>query len=185
MLVAWIVLALVVIAVPFAIRSMATTLFGEQETMLYNLITGEEVPPVMVEPPDPTQTYINIAIVDLDPRSGEMKLAVSGNRPCVQECYAVAITLYALDDNPAQRRGVPPRVAISLAPDDRVFSQSLTLPVRGHPNRYPFDTYDLWLGIDFDLQHANGQPAEPGQRPVDGAAPSPRSRQGRRADRSL
>jgi hypothetical protein len=159
-LVGWGVLALVVVALPFAIRSMATTLFGDQETILYNLNTGEEVPPVVAAPPDPNQTYINIAVVDLDVATGEMKLAVSGNRACGQECFAVVMTLYSLDDNPALRRGVPPLATITLSPEDRVFSQSVTLPVRGHPNRYPFDTYDLWLGIDFDLKHANGKPVE-------------------------
>lgn len=156
-LVAWVVLGLVVLTLPFAIRSMATTLFGDQETILYNLNTGEEVPPVIVAPPDPDQTYVNIAIVDLNVTTGEMKLGVSGNRSCARACYALSMTLYALDDNPAQRRGVPPLAAITLSPEERVFSQSVTLPVRGHPNLYPFDTYDLWLGIDFDLKNANGQ----------------------------
>lgn len=76
-LVTWVVLALVVAAVPLAIRSMATTLLGEQEAILYDLTTGVEVPPVVASRPDPNQTYVNIAIVNLDPRTGEMTLAVS------------------------------------------------------------------------------------------------------------
>ena len=64
------------------------------------------MPPVVASRPDPNQTYVNIAIVNLDPQTGEMTLAVSGNRYCETPCSAVSITLYALDDNPAQRRGL-------------------------------------------------------------------------------
>lgn len=34
----------------------------------------------------------------------------------------------------------------------------MTLPVRGRPNRYPFDTYDVWLGIGFAFTTPDGSP---------------------------
>ncbi|MGH2616738.1 MAG: hypothetical protein ACRDJC_16005, partial [Thermomicrobiales bacterium] len=36
---------------------------------------------------------------------------------------------------------------LTLAPDDLVFSQTVQLPLRGQPSLYPFDTYQVWLGV--------------------------------------
>jgi hypothetical protein len=155
-LVTWVALVLVVVALPLAVRSMASTLFREQASTLYDLVAGGEVPPVVSSPPESDETYVNIAVVDLDVMAGEVKLAVSGNRHCEIPCYSTTMTFLALDDSPAQRRGLPPWASISLGPEDRVFSQAVTLPVRGRPDRYPFDTYDLWLGIGVDITRPDG-----------------------------
>ena len=60
-------LAVVLIALPMAIRSMAETLFGAQQATLYDLVTGGEVPPVASAIAAADQTYINLAVVALDP----------------------------------------------------------------------------------------------------------------------
>src|SRR5690349_15812297 len=140
-------LALVVVALPFAIRSMAATLFGDEQDTLYDLVHGGVVPPAVAAPTDPDQSYVNIAVVNLDPATGLATLAVSGNRVCPATCPTVTLTLLALDENAAQRRGLPPSATVTLQPDDTIFSQSVALPVRGRPNLYPFDVYDLWLGF--------------------------------------
>jgi hypothetical protein len=152
------VLILVLVALPFALRSMAGTLFGEQETILYDLNTDSVVPPVVTDPIGSDQNYVNIAVVNLDPASGQASFAISGNRTCATDCTHVALTLLALDDNAAQRRGLPPTATVTLTPDDRVFSESVVLPVRGRPNRYPFDSYELWLGIAVVITKADGTP---------------------------
>lgn len=152
------VLIMVLVALPFALRSMAGTLFGEQETILYDLVAESVVPPVVTEPVGNDRNYVNIAVVGLDPASGLATFAISGNRICTTDCMNVEITLLALDDNAAQRRGLPPMATITLGPDDRVFSESVDLPVRGRPNRYPFDTYELWLGVAVVATGPDGSP---------------------------
>jgi hypothetical protein len=151
-------MVVVLVALPFAIRSMAGTLLGEQQGTLYDLVNGGEVPPVVAAPVGADQSYVNIAVVGLDTATGQATLAVSGNRVCAATCPTVALTLLSLDDNAAQRRGLPPLATLTFAPDDRVFSQSVTLPVRGRPNLYPFDTYDLWLGFAVEVTGPDGQP---------------------------
>jgi hypothetical protein len=151
-------LALVLVALPLAIRSMAGTLFGEQAATLYDLVQGGAVPPVVTAPTATDQSYVNLAVVGLDPVTSEAILAISGNRVCAATCPTVSLTLLALDDNAAQRRGLPPSATVRLAPSDRVFSQSVTLPVRGQPNLYPFDTYELWLGFVVEVIGSDGQP---------------------------
>ena len=140
-------LALVLVTLPMAIRSMAGTLFGAQQATLYDLINGGEVPPVASTIAAADQTYINLAVVGLNSETGQATLAISGNRVCAASCPTVHLTLLALDDNATQRRGLPPSATITLEPDELIFSESLVLPVRGRPNLYPFDTYDLWLGF--------------------------------------
>ncbi|MCA9877697.1 MAG: hypothetical protein KC442_07945 [Thermomicrobiales bacterium] len=152
------VLLLVLIALPFALRSMAATLFGEQERILYDLDTDSVVPPVVTEPVGNDRNYVNIAVVALDPASGQATFAISGNRICTTDCTKVDLTLLALDDNAAQRRGLPPTATVTLDSDDHVFSESVVLPVRGRPNRYPFDAYELWLGIAVVVTWPDGTP---------------------------
>ncbi len=132
----------VVIALPIAIRSMTLVLFGDQRDTLYDLIHGGVVPPV-VAPTAPDQSYVNIVVVHVDPVEGLATLAVSGNRVCSAVCPTVVLTLLALDDNAAQRRGLPPSAALTLGSSDRIFSQSVELPGRGQPSLYPFNTYEI------------------------------------------
>jgi hypothetical protein len=72
------VLILVLAELPFALRSMVSTLFGEQERILYDLKTDSLVPPVVTEPVGTDQNYVNIAVVNLDPATGQATFAVSG-----------------------------------------------------------------------------------------------------------
>jgi hypothetical protein len=153
-----VVMALVVVALPLAVRSMAATLLGEQQATLYDLLEGGEVPPTVDAPVGADQSYVNIAVVGLDPVTGQATLAVSGNRVCAATCPTVTLTLLAVDDNAAQRRGLPPLATLTFAPDDLVFSESVTLPVRGQPNLYPFDTYELWLGFAVEVTGLDAQP---------------------------
>ncbi|HEU0114965.1 MAG TPA: hypothetical protein VFQ80_09820, partial [Thermomicrobiales bacterium] len=68
------------------------------------------------------------------------------------------LTLLALDENAAQRRGLPPSASLTLQPNDKIFSQAVALPVRGRPNLYPFDAYDLWLGFAVVVTSPKGRP---------------------------
>lgn len=151
-------LVFVGVALPLAVRSMAVTLFGRQEAILYDLVAGGVVPPVVTVPPRPDQSFVNIAVVALDPVMGVATLAVSGNRVCSAACPTVTLTMFSLDDNAAQRRGLPPSATLMIAPDDLLFSQAIDLPVRGRPNLYPFDTYELWLGFSVVATRPDGQP---------------------------
>ncbi len=154
---------IVLVALPFAIRSMVVELFGKQQDALYDLATNTIVPAGVAAIDGSEAHYYNIAIVSISETAGTATLAVSGNRECPGECATVTITLFALDDNAAQRRGLPPSASITLQPEDLAFSESVTLPIRGRPSMYPFDTYELWLGFAATAKNAAGQtvPVDP------------------------
>jgi hypothetical protein len=142
-----IVLVVVVVAtLPLAVRSMQEVL-GRAPEPLFDLVTGEALSPETAAAAEQEATYVNLGMVDLDDSTGLLTLAVSGNRLCGDICPALDITFVALDDDADQRRGLPPSATLSLTPDDVVFSQTVQLPLRGQPSLYPFDTYQVWLGV--------------------------------------
>ena len=103
-LVTWVALVLVVVALPLADAQYGVDPVQGAGIDPLRSRCRREVPPVVSSPPESDQTYVNIAIVDLDAMAGEVKLAVSGNRHCEIPCYSTTMTFLALDDSPAQRR---------------------------------------------------------------------------------
>ena len=144
---ATILIVLVVLALlPVAVRSMEDVL-GRGPDPLYDLVTGQEVAPATAAAAEADAAYVNLGVVDLDESTGQMTLAVSGNRVCAATCPALTLTFVSLDDDADQRRGLPPSATLKLSPDDRVFSESVQVPARGQPSLYPFDQYQLWPGV--------------------------------------
>jgi hypothetical protein len=141
------ILVLVVLAMlPIAVGSMQEVL-GRGPDPLYDLVTGKVVSPATAEAAAADATYFNIGLIDLDEATGQLTLAVSGNRTCATTCPKLDVNLVSLDNDADARRGLPPLAKLTLQPDDRVFSEAVTLPVRGQPSLYPFDQYRLWLGV--------------------------------------
>ncbi len=141
-----IVLVVVVVAtLPLAVSSMQEVL-GRGPEPLFDLLTGEVITPEAAAA-EKEATYINLGMINLDDSTGLLTLAVSGNRLCGDACPALDLTFLALDDDADQRRGLPPSATLSLTPDDVIFSQTVQLPLRGQPSLYPFDTYQVWLGL--------------------------------------
>jgi hypothetical protein len=154
-LVVTVTLVLIVLAtLPFALQSMQEVL-GRGPDPLYDLATGEVVTPATAAAAEAEAAYVNLGLIALDEATGQVTLAVSGNRTCRESCPALTLDFVALDDDADQRRGLPPSATLDLAPDDRVFSQAVELPVRGQPSLYPFDQYRLWLGVGGIAQRAD------------------------------
>jgi hypothetical protein len=157
---ATILLVLGVLAMlPIAVRSMQEVL-GRGPDPLYDLMTGDVVTSEAAAAAESDATYFNLGLVDFDEDTGQVTMAVSGNRICAQSCPSLALTFVALDDDADQRRGLPPSATLTLKPEDRVFSQSVTLPVRGQPSLYPFDQYRIWLGVGGVATQADGTMVE-------------------------
>jgi hypothetical protein len=135
----------VLILLPVAIVSMRTVL-GKVYDPLFDLRTGQPLSEAEAHAAEDEGHYVNLGITSLDPATGTLTLAVSGNRICSGGCPKLVLTFVSLDDDADQRRGLPPSVSVTLQPEDVVFSQAVQLPVRGQPSLYPFDSYQLWLG---------------------------------------
>ena len=144
---------------PFAINSMRQVL-GRAPDPLYDLASGEVVSPEVAAAAEAGAPYINLGLVDLDEETAQITIAVSGNRNCGESCPTLTMTFIALDNDADQRRGLPPSASLTLTPEERIFSAAVQLPVRGQPSLYPFDQYQLWLGVGGELSEGDGAPVE-------------------------
>lgn len=152
-------LLIILLMLPIAIRSMQEVL-GRGPDDLYRLATGTVVDPQQADEAQTDRTYVNFGLVGLDESTGEVTIAVSGNRHCTGACPKVELLLASLDNDADTRRGLPPSVSLTLNPDDKVFSESVVLPVRGQPSLYPFDDYRFWLGVGGTATTADGTVVE-------------------------
>lgn len=130
---------------PFVAHSMYLALAVERNATLFGLNSGKPLDPEVVDPGG--DQYLNISVMSIDPATGALTLAISGNRRCPGECGALRLSFLSLDQDAAQRRGLSPFATVVLGADETIFSQSITLPIRGSPVRYPFDRYEIWLGL--------------------------------------
>ena len=137
-------LVVVVLTLPVALRSMWVELVEARQAIQYDGLTGQVV--AFDGGVSTNQAYVTIAVVGIDAAAQVATLAISGHRGCEADCLPLTLTLFSLSDA-ANRRGLPPSVTLEFAQDDRLFSQMAQLPLRGNPNVYPFDSYELWLGL--------------------------------------
>jgi hypothetical protein len=139
-------IAVVVVSLPFALDSMRTQLFGDQTGVIYDLVSGRALTPADAAGAL-SHSFVTISIVDIDVGAQVASLSIAANRTCPATCPTLDVTLFAVADNAAVRRGLPPSVTVTLQPTAQLFTQTVQLPIRGHPSLYPFDTWRLWLGL--------------------------------------
>ena len=144
----------VVVALPFAIQSMNTTLWDRQARTLYSFPDGQPIPASAEDLSDAEVSFLNIAVVDIDESAASVTLAVSGHRICQDLCPRIELTLVSLADDAQVRRALPPSAGITLLPDEITFTHTVELPIRGQPSLYPFDDYELWLGLAGTVEEA-------------------------------
>src|SRR5512132_1931049 len=70
------------------------------------------------------------------------------------------MTLTELDNDAHKQRSSSPPATVPIKPNDVIFRQSATLPVRGQASLYPFDDYSLWLGVGGVVTTADGKSVE-------------------------
>ena len=151
-----VLVAAVVAALPFAARSMGEQLFGRERAARYDLLTGRAVTPADAARTANHESFFNVAVLGIDEGAGSVTLAVSGNRVCPGACPTTRVTLFSLADDADVRQGLPPSATLPLDPGDLHFTETLTLPIRGQPSLYPFETWTLWLGLSGGDVGADG-----------------------------
>lgn len=149
---------IVVVALPVAFRSMGTQLVHSQQQALYLFPSGEAITEQVAEGEPDDRSYYNISAVVMDEAAGSLTLAISGHRNCGDDCPKITLDLISLNDDSHYRRALPPSASIELQPDDRVYTQTVALPVRGRPSLYPYDDYWIWLGLAGTIEE-NGATA--------------------------
>jgi hypothetical protein len=136
------ILAGMAIALPLALTSVLDDVVQPPESAVYPVVLASDAPVAA------TNARLHLAIVDLDEARLLATLRVSGHLACEQACgFAERVVLFSLGTNEALTAGMPPSASVDFSTSQRLISSTVTLPLRGNPSRYPFDTYDLRLAV--------------------------------------
>jgi hypothetical protein len=131
----------VVVMLPLLLSSVGEELIGRPDGVTYLLSPRDA--------PAPTHTRLHIAVAALDEQQRLVSLRISGHHLCATACpwsdRVLFLSLPSDDDDDTE--GLPPSAAVTLAATNLDFTDTTQLPVRGHPLRYPFDTYNLTLAV--------------------------------------
>jgi ABC-type multidrug transport system fused ATPase/permease subunit len=126
---------------PFTVASVVDELLGPPEGRIF-YVPGPSVAAA------PTHTRLHVAMAALDDFQQLATLRVSGHHYCETRCeWNDRVVFFAISPLEEAPEGLPPSAAITLPADIAAVTETFQLPARGHPTRYPFDTYDLWLGV--------------------------------------
>ena len=156
-----IVLAAILVAICLVIfaaviHSMWMTVSEESGSTRYDIASGLPIRLSDMDLLDKETAYIAITARRLDEESGTVTLQMSGHRVC-DACRSLSLQLFALDGDPEDWWGLPPSETLDLPTETNPFSGSVTLPVAGHPQRYPLDAYDLQLAVALVSGMADGE----------------------------
>src|SRR5918995_6419489 len=98
-------LAAVAVALPVAFRSMGILLTDGQARTLYEFPSSQAVTAAATQALEETESYFNIAAIDLDEDLGSITLAISGHRICPDDvCSTQTFNLTSLEDDADVRR---------------------------------------------------------------------------------
>src|SRR4051812_29437615 len=101
---------------------------------------------------------IRVALVGLDESAGFITLRVCGYYTCESPCAGSDRIVFAsLDQTEDEADRIPRAAAVLLSPTAPDVGQTLQLPVRGHALRYPFDSYELVLGVSLQRMDPDGR----------------------------
>src|SRR5262245_4038756 len=144
-LTALVTLALVV-TLPFSVKSVVDDILGSS--------TGKVVPIARREDSrratgaserlrdrDTNYTRLHLAVIAIDELQLVATIRVSGHHRCTGCAFSHRLRLVAIAEDDAAADGLPPSAAITLPAQDIAVSQTVQLPLRGHPIHYPFDRY--------------------------------------------
>jgi hypothetical protein len=113
-------------------------------------------------------TKLNVAAVSVSEATDTMTLRVTGYHYCPARCPVVErVQLYSVHSDPTGALGAPPSSSIDLPNDASEVDETVTLPVTGDLINYPFDRYQLLLGVAFSKITSSGVAV-----PIDRAATS-------------
>jgi hypothetical protein len=138
-----VLLLLLVIAVllPFALASVVADV-ADQSATIYRI---EPVPPAGNQ----SRADIHLQVVALNEWDGTASIRVTVHESCEDECptgLRVEI-VSAFGDSDDEQLDRPASVMVTLPANQRTTVQDVKLPLYGDPIRYPFDEYELGLGV--------------------------------------
>ena len=105
---------------------------------------------------DTTFTRLNLTLVSLDEVNRVANLRYNGYHTCESNCtYRDRVTFYAFRADPDDARVVPASESVITPATSSEVSGTIRLPVRGHVLEFPFDSYNLGLGLVHEREQSD------------------------------
>jgi hypothetical protein len=135
---------------PLVLASLALNVVGAPYTQVYRLVTGHAPSPA-------GHSHLHLEVVSLDPWQQLLTLRASGHHVCPPGCAGQdQVLLLSLHSETGDAEGLPPSATLTLPQTTALITETVQLPVSGQPIRYPFDSYELWLGAALQHVGADG-----------------------------
>jgi hypothetical protein len=146
LVVGWLVVGLLVptLVLPAGVRPPLREVFDLSSSPIYPL--GSSGAPLAGDHAD-----LHIEAIALDELKQLLALRVSGHRACAPTCVTEELVLVSLRPDEPTRRGLPALVTVPLPPHAGLVQVAVELPVQERIIHYPFDSFELLLGVA--LQH--------------------------------
>src|SRR5262245_26433454 len=106
---------------------------------------------------EPSYTKLHLAAVAIDEVQLLATIRVSGHHRCPGCAWSHRLRLVSIADDDAAADGMPPSAEITLSPTDMAVSQTVQLPLRGHPIHYPFDRYQMVIAVAYLRLYPDGR----------------------------
>jgi hypothetical protein len=142
----------IVVTLPFSVAGVVDDLLGPPSG---KVIAITDTPHAAAAP---THSRVHVAFVALDEIELLATLRISGHYVCRGDCdssHRIVLVSVTADDVDAE--GLPPSATFTLPPAGEAFSQTFELPIRGYPIHYPFDRYQMVLGVALQRVHPDGK----------------------------
>ncbi len=143
-------LLFVVVMLPLLVSSVGQELLDQADGLTYSLT------PRAAAAPDHSRLHLTAAALDEHQRL--LSFRVSGHHICATACsWSDRVLFFSLQpDEDDDVEGLPPSAAVTLPSTNVEVTDTIQLPVHGHPLRYPFDSYDLTLAVVLQRVQPDG-----------------------------
>src|SRR5919202_700463 len=146
-------LLFILVSLPLALSSVAQELLQPQARFGAALFDP-------TTPPAETHSRLTVDLIDLNEWEHTVKIQVSGIHVCHPACswndrFLFVSALDGLSLDPGLE-GLPPAQSVTIPPTAQEVNEDITLPLTGYPIRYPFDSYQLGLGVIMQRVFADG-----------------------------
>lgn len=140
-----------VVTLPFSVKSVVDDVLGPS--------TGRaiQVTPRGSGAPEVNHTKLHLAVTSIDEVQLFATIRVSGHHQCPGCAWSNRVLLVALAADDADADGLPPSASVTLPPTAVEISETVQVPLRGHPIHYPFDRYRLALGVAYQRVYPDGK----------------------------
>lgn len=133
-------LGAIVVTAPIALISLAQEFLRQAQESGFT-----------ISPPDmqPATSYsrLELDVLSLDEVQRLVTIRVTGHHVCNGCQYKDKVTFYSLPVDGEKAEGVPPSESVILPAASDEVSARFTLPIHGRLMQYPFDSWQLWLGV--------------------------------------